>query len=197
MRCRAQNFLYDSLNRISQAYTSGSNWGETYGPSATNPGVQPTSPGIDAWGNLKNRSGVVGKMMLEGLSCTVNTQNQLGACSLTYDAAGNMIQNSSTAYTYDAENRLIETAGMSYIYDGDGKRVKKCTAGTTPGICSASATGTLYWGVPGSETLAETDLAGTFSKIMSFSMGNALRDGNQAPLRLFTSISQTSWERIR
>ena len=36
---RTQNFLYDSLNRIQQAYTNGSNWGETFGPTATSPGV--------------------------------------------------------------------------------------------------------------------------------------------------------------
>jgi RHS repeat-associated protein len=157
---RTQNFLYDSLNRISQAYTSGPNWGETFGPTATNPGVQPTSPGIDAWGNLTNRSGVVGKTLHEGLSCAANVNNRLGSCSLGFDAAGNTILNGSTAYTYDAENRLIATAGISYIYDGDGKRVEKCTAGTTLGTCATGATGTLYWGVAGGETSTETDLAG-------------------------------------
>ena len=40
---RTQNFLYDSLNRISEAYTSGPNWGETFT--------------IDSWGNLTNRAG--------------------------------------------------------------------------------------------------------------------------------------------
>jgi hypothetical protein len=32
---RTQNFLYDSLNRIQQAYTNGTNWGETYASAAT------------------------------------------------------------------------------------------------------------------------------------------------------------------
>jgi RHS repeat-associated protein len=77
-----------------------------------------------------------------------------------YDAAGNTISSGSAAYTYDAENRLIATAGMSYIYDGDGKRVEKCTEGTTAGTCASNATGTLYWTGPGSDPLAETDLAG-------------------------------------
>lgn len=62
------------------------------------------------------------------------------------------------AYTYDAENRLIATAGMSYIYDGDGKRVEKCTQGTTPGTCAANATGTLYFMGSGSDPLVETAL---------------------------------------
>jgi hypothetical protein len=42
---RTQNFLYDSLNRIEQAYTTGPNWGETFSPTATSPGVAPTALG--------------------------------------------------------------------------------------------------------------------------------------------------------
>jgi len=38
---RTQNFMYDSLNRIQQAYSSGPNWRETYSPNASNPGVAP------------------------------------------------------------------------------------------------------------------------------------------------------------
>jgi RHS repeat-associated protein len=163
---RTENFLYDPLNRISQAYTSGPNWGETFGPTATAPGVQPTSSGIDAWGNLTNRSGVTGKGTYEGLSAAPATvKNQLnGYC---HDSAGNLVLNNpcpqgsfSQTYTYDSENRLITTAGISYIYDGDGKRVKKCTAGTIAGTCATNAVGTLYWSVPGGGTLTETDLAG-------------------------------------
>jgi hypothetical protein len=48
---RDQNFMYDSLNRIQQAYSSGSgtlSWGETFSPTATSPGVAPSTPGIDA-----------------------------------------------------------------------------------------------------------------------------------------------------
>ena len=160
---RTQKFLYDPLNRISQAYSSGPNWGETYGPTATNPGVPPTSSGIDAWGNLTNRSGVTGKSNTEGWSCLATNQNQIGSCSISYDPAGNTTQNGNVGYTYDAENRLIATQGtpgVSYLYDGDGKRVEKCTQGTTPGTCATGATGTLYWTGPGSDPLAETDLAG-------------------------------------
>lgn len=157
---RTQNFIYDPLNRIQQAYTSGPSWGETFSPTPTAPGVAPTTSGIDAWGNLNNRSGVTGKTNYEPLSCTVNTNNQLTACSFNYDAAGNMTSNGSASYIYDAENRLIATAGMSYIYDGDGARVKKCTQGTTPGTCATGATGTLYWIRAGSDDpLVETDLA--------------------------------------
>lgn len=48
---RTQNFTYDALNRIQTARSSGPNWGESFG-SATAPGGVPSTPGIDAWGNL-------------------------------------------------------------------------------------------------------------------------------------------------
>jgi RHS repeat-associated protein len=167
---RDQNFMYDSLNRIQQAYSSGSgtfSWGETFSPTATSPGVAPSTPGIDAWGNLTNRSGVTGKTYGELLNCPANANNQLTACSNVYDAAGNMTGYGTASYVYDAENRLIATAGYSYVYDGDGQRVEKCSEGTDahghylPGTCASGGTGTLYWRGIGSDPLSETDLAGT------------------------------------
>ena len=101
---------------------------------------------------------MTGKNTFEPLNATATLQNRLTGYG--YDAAGNMISNGSAAYVYDAENRLIATAGMSYIYDGDGKRVEKCTQGTTAGTCSSTATGTLYWRGWGDEVNTETDLAG-------------------------------------
>jgi RHS repeat-associated protein len=157
---RTQNFLYDSLNRIQQAYSNGTNWGETFSPTQTAAGVAPTTPGIDSWGNLTNRSGVTNKTNTELFSCPANTKNQLTTCSLTYDAAGNVTQNGSATYVYDAENRLIATSGISYVYDGDGERREKCTEGNKAGLCATGATGTLYWRNTAGEVLDETDLAG-------------------------------------
>jgi RHS repeat-associated protein len=160
---RTKNFLYDSLNRIQQAYTNGSNWGETFGPIATAPGVPPATSGIDAWGNLTNRSGVTGKTAYEPLSVSATTQNHL--TGFNYDAAGNMSQNGTPQYFYDAENHMTSASGgYSYIYDGDGNRVEKCTAGTTAGTCAASPTGTLYWTDTGGNNISETDLAGNLQQ---------------------------------
>jgi RHS repeat-associated protein len=161
---RTQNFVYDPLNRIWQAYTNGSNWGETYSPNTYAAGTvfSAANAGIDAWGNLANRSPVTGKTNYEPLSCAANTSNQLNTC-YTYDAAGNLTKNGTTTYTYDAENRLIATGGDSYIYDGDGQRVEKCTEGTAPGTCSSTATGTFYWLHAGGGTLAESDLGGNWT----------------------------------
>src|SRR5438094_4945378 len=71
---RTQNFLYDSLNRIQQAYTTGANWGEDFT--------------IDAWGNLTNRSLHANKTTYEPLNAPALTTNQL--VGFGYDAAGNM-----------------------------------------------------------------------------------------------------------
>ena len=143
---RTVNFSYDSLNRIVNAFTTGPNWGESYT--------------IDAWGNLTNIGSYQNKNQSETLNCSAaNSLNQLSTCYV-YDAAGNLVNNGTFSYIYDAENRLISAGGMSYIYDGDGKRVEKCTAGTTPGACSETPTGTLYWNGWGDGPLAETDLGG-------------------------------------
>jgi RHS repeat-associated protein len=172
------------MNRIQQAYSSGSKWGETFGPTATNPGVPPSSPGIDAWGNLTNRSGVNGKNNYEPLSCPADGQNHLTTCSLTYDAAGNVTGYGTSTYTYDAENRMIATAGMSYVYDGDGNRVGKCTQGTTPGACATNATGTLYWtGIAGAP-LVETDLAGNVQENYILFNGQRLARRDASPVAM-------------
>jgi len=155
---RTQNFTYDSLNRISQAYSSGTNWGEAFT--------------IDPWGNLTNRAGVTGKTNTEPLNAPATAQNRLTGYG--YDAAGNMTSNGSASYVYDAENRLIATAGMSYVYDGDGKRVEKCTEGATPGTCASGATGTLYWPAWGNDPLVETDLTGVVLRSYLFFNGQRL-----------------------
>ena len=142
---RTQNFVYDSLNRVSQAYSSGPNWGETYGPTALSPGTQPATPGIDPWGNLTSRSGVTGKNTYEALTATATAKNQL--TGFGYDAAGNLNQNG--AAIYDAENRILSTVGYTYIYDGDGRRVEKCITPNqqNPASCNGApaGNGTLYW----------------------------------------------------
>jgi RHS repeat-associated protein len=175
---RTQNFIYDSLNRIQQAYSSGTGWGETFGSTATSPGVAPATSGIDAWGNLTNRSGVTTKTNYEPLSVSAGTNNRL--TGFGYDPAGNMTSNGSTSYLYDDENRLIATAGYSYLYDGDGQRVEKCTEGTTPGICASSATGSLYWRGLGSDPLSETDLSGNIQNTYIFFNGQRIARSDSA-----------------
>jgi RHS repeat-associated protein len=135
---RTQNFVYDPLNRISQASTSGPNWGEIYT--------------IDPWGNLTNIGPVTGKANSEQLNVApAGVNNQLPGFG--YDAAGNITSNGILGYTYDTESHLtkfVDNTSDIYIYDGDGQRVKK----NAPGV-------TLYWyGVTGN-VLDETGSTGT------------------------------------
>jgi len=178
---RTQNFVYDSLNRLSQAYTSGPNWGETFT--------------IDAWGNLTNKSPVTGKTYYENFNAApASTKNQLnGYCN---DAAGNFVLNSPCptgsfipTYVYDPENRLIAAGGMSYLYDGDGTRVEKCSEGSTAGTCSSNASGTLYWAGLSGEILNESDLAASTWKRFVFFNGKmvARRDSSTGNVYYFYS----------
>jgi len=48
---RTQNFTYDNLNRLTQAWSSGSNWGETFS--------------VDPWGSMWQSSQVTGKTTYE------------------------------------------------------------------------------------------------------------------------------------
>ena len=168
---RTQNFTYDDLNRIRQAYTTGSNWGETYG-SATAPGGIPSTSGIDAWGNLWQISEVTGKTDHEGLNQSVQNNNTLSGFG--YDVAGNMTSNGSTTYQYDAENhftKFITTSTDIYYYDGDGKRVKKNTD-----------TITLYWYDQSGNVIDETTSTGALRSEYVYFNGNriARRDSDNS-----------------
>jgi RHS repeat-associated protein len=162
---RTQNYFYDSLNRITQAYTTGNSplstsWGETFT--------------IDAWGNLTNKGAVANKTNTEGLAAApASIKNQLnGFCN---DAPGNLVLNAACPtgtftpiYSYDIENRLTSAAaGYSYVYDGDGQRVKKCSnAGCT--------TGTLYWRGATGDPLAEFTVAGAATNTYIFFNGRRI-----------------------
>jgi len=162
---RTQNYLYDSLNRITQAYTSGNSplttsWGEAFT--------------IDAWGNLTNKSGVTGKTFTEAFNAApASIKNQLnGFCN---DAAGNLILNATCptgtftpTYSYDGENRLTSAAAnYSYVYDGDGQRVKKCSN-------SGCTSGTLYWRGATGDPLAEFTVAGAATNTYIFFSGRRI-----------------------
>ncbi|MHB8755548.1 MAG: hypothetical protein ACYC92_11420 [Candidatus Acidiferrales bacterium] len=65
-------------------------------------------------------------------ACTAGT-----AFCVSYDAAGNVMQDSAHHYYYDGEDRLIQvdgtlgncaTATACYMYDANGRRVEKATA---------------------------------------------------------------------
>lgn len=144
---RNETFTYDALDRLISAQNNGTDctvtlpggnlkfWGDAYS--------------YDTWGNLIGKTPMVGRCAGESLSVTALPNNQL--VGYGYDAAGNMIHDSTTGnnYTYDAENRIDGAGGLTYVYDADGNRVAK----------SNGSTGTIYWYMsPG--VVAESDLSG-------------------------------------
>jgi YD repeat-containing protein len=117
---RSVNYTYDELNRLTKAETyNAATWGDSYT--------------YDNWGNLVQKS--VTKGTAESMSLlTFNNKNHVATFS--YDAAGNVLSDTTVSMTYDGEGRMITAAGSGfsdvYTYDGDGRRVKK-------------SDGTLYW----------------------------------------------------
>lgn len=126
----------------------------------------PSNLGIDPWSNLNQRTGVtgMGSCQTEPLSAIPTTQNQLNGIGMTYDAAGNVINDGNgNQPTYDDENRIVTDAGYSYSYDADGTRIEK----------AAGSSGTIYWPGP-SGALTETDLTGTINEEYIFFNGERI-----------------------
>jgi RHS repeat-associated protein len=139
---RSQSFTYDQVNRIVTAETSatsGANcWGESYS--------------YDQWANLTNIGAVSGYTgcTQENLSVTATTNNQLSATGFSYDAAGNMLTDSSNTYGYNAESEIKSAAGVNYTYDGDGNRMEK-------------SSGKIYWYGAGTAILDESTSSGSIT----------------------------------
>jgi RHS repeat-associated protein len=120
-----QNYTYDNWNRLLSA-TEGANWTQNYG--------------MDRYGNRAVTGGSDYKPQpgLTPISTAAfsPTTNRITLAGYTYDAAGNMTnETSSRTMTYDAENRQATFNGgfgtYNYYYDGDGRRVKATGGGVT------------------------------------------------------------------
>ena len=102
-----QTFGYDQLNRLTTATESGTSWSQTnkydrYGNRA-----------IDLGGGNQ--------------SLTFNTANRITNAGYTYDAVGNLTNDSVRSFGFDADNKIKTVNGVTdvYRYDGDGNRVRK------------------------------------------------------------------------
>jgi RHS repeat-associated protein len=148
---RSQQFTYDQLNRLVTAETTSTYatspahcWGEAYvyDNSTTTPGE---------FGNLTNinvASTAYNGCTQESLSVVASASNQLTAFS--YDASGNVLNDTHNSYTWNAESEIKTAAGVTYTYDGDGNRLQK-------------SSGKIYWYGAGSEVLDESDVLGNFT----------------------------------
>jgi RHS repeat-associated protein len=136
-----QNYVPDTLNRVSTANETPSSWsqGYLYDPNG-NRYVNPTAS-----------SGFSLSAFTPTAPSNFNAANQLLVDNSAFDPSGDGNQTAMGGsggyiYSYDAENRITEAnqAGLSstgYVYDGQGQRVQKifCPAGTP--TCTAAVTG--------------------------------------------------------
>jgi RHS repeat-associated protein len=68
-----------------------------------------------------------GNRAIVGNALTFNANNnRITTAGYTYDAVGNLTNDSTQALAYDAENKIIKVNNVSaYVYDGEGQRVRK------------------------------------------------------------------------
>ena len=97
-----QNFGYDALNRLTtSSENSGASW------SQTNVYDRYGNRQIDYGGGVYN------------LAFSTST-NRITTSGFSYDAAGNLTNDTIHAYTFDGENRISKVDNVSaYVYDGD------------------------------------------------------------------------------
>jgi RHS repeat-associated protein len=138
---RSQTFTYDKLNRISTAYSQANtgpySWGDNYWP--------------DTLGNLK-MSPMAGKVFGDNFQLSTDVNNHV--MGMSYDGAGNLLNDGATAYSYDAGGMLKTAGSTTYWYDSDGQRFTKWQSGI--------ANKTYFYGADG-EILAEGDGGGTLA----------------------------------
>ncbi len=117
-----RTYTYDSVNRLSAMSSSND-------PSACT-GIQWV---YDAWGNRRDQNNTGGNC---GQFHNTFSQNNNRMDGYSYDANGNMLNDSTRSYTYDAENRItsVSQGGTQialYLYDAEGRRVSKVAGSTT------------------------------------------------------------------
>ena len=103
-----QSFGYDALNRLT---TSNENGGSSW--SQTNGYDQYGNRWIDYGGGVHNLA-------------FSTSNNRITTTGFSYDAAGNLTNDTLHAYAFDAENKIKTVdAVTAYTYDGEGHRVRK------------------------------------------------------------------------
>jgi len=110
--CRKQRQGYDALNRLQTAQeNSGASWSQTNGYDRYG------NRWIDLGGGVQNLYFNASNNRISGWS---------------YDAAGNLLNDTVHAYTYDAENKISKVDNVAaYVYDGEGHRVRKLVGENT------------------------------------------------------------------
>jgi len=118
---QTSTYAYDAFNRLaSRTVTSGTgpNYGWVYDRYA------------NRW--QQNITGGTGSGPTISVSFNAGT-NQISTSGYTYDAAGNMNDDSFHSYTYDGENNLtqVDSSTASYVYNALNQRVRTVVGSST------------------------------------------------------------------
>jgi len=117
------NYIYDSLNRLTEAnYSTSDYYHYAY----------------DAVGNRKTQEKMIGGLQITD-SYNYDDANRLtdvNGVLYSWDANGNLLNDSANAYTYDSTNRLKtlnigQPSATSYQYNGLGDRIQETVNGST------------------------------------------------------------------
>ena len=101
-------YQYDQLGRLIDAATTGPEWGLSFG--------------FDGFGNLTQQTVTKGTGPSMSMAVDQSTNRLLGS-GISYDANGNLLSNSVTAFTYDRKNRVKTAGGDTYAYSWKNERV--------------------------------------------------------------------------
>ena len=95
------------------------------GTNAVAPGAAPLQENysLDPWGNMQQSGNF-------SFTQAFTASNQISGFS--YDAAGDLLNDTMNTYTYDNEGMLTSSGGAQYVYDALQQRVEK-TGGSNPG----------------------------------------------------------------
>ena len=141
---------YDEFNRLSTRTTTGTvlNYSYTY----------------DRWGNRTAQTITAGGSGPQTSVLVNDSTNQISSSGFSYDAAGNMTNDSSHSYTFDADGNITAVDGgstASYVYNTLNQRVRSIVGSTTTeyvfningrrvsewnGSTRAQLKGKYYWG---------------------------------------------------
>ncbi len=155
-------WAYDQVGRLSEAYT-GEEADNYAGVSVPFPDSGPYrhTYQYDVWNNLTSRTGRYWSQT-SNFTTTYNGQNRRQ--NWTYDAAGNLLNDTGNQYIYDAAGRNVSAGGVTQAFDGLGQVIKGYgDAGLTYYLHSTPLGGrvlTELYGTPGGAVPVGTKIRG-------------------------------------
>ncbi|MGC1657881.1 MAG: RHS repeat-associated core domain-containing protein, partial [Candidatus Acidiferrales bacterium] len=182
-----RSFTYDALNRVG-----------SMSDSESVASCQGLTWGYDAWGNRTAQTPTKGTCGSWSVSYSANNQ----ISGYTYDAAGNVLNDTVHSYTYDAENRVTQvdgtpgtcsTATACYIYGADGQRVQK-TVGSTITSYTHDLAGRVIAELQNSGWQVGYVYAGGLAAIYANSTTYFIHPDHLGSTRLMTGVNQSVYD---